>query len=81
MRVRLLAFASASDALGSPERELELASGASVGDLRRVLLERFPAIAPLLPRLAIAVAGEVAGDEARLTDSAEVALLPPVSGG
>jgi molybdopterin converting factor small subunit len=81
MRVRLLAFASASDALGAAERDLELAPGDRVGDLKRVLLARFPALAPLLPRLAIAVDGEVAGDDRVLAGDAEVALLPPVSGG
>ena len=81
MRVRVLAFASAGDARGAAERELELPPGARVGDLRRALLDRFPAIAPLLPRLAIAVEGEVAGDDAALAEAAEVALLPPVSGG
>jgi molybdopterin synthase catalytic subunit len=81
MRIRLLAFASASDALGAPERELELADGARVGDLRGQLASRFPALSPLLARLAIAVDGEIAGDARTLVEGAEVALLPPVSGG
>jgi molybdopterin synthase catalytic subunit len=81
MRIRLLAFASASDALGAPERELELADGARVGDLKRELGVRFPALAPLLARLAVAIDGEIAGDALPLAEGAEVALLPPVSGG
>jgi molybdopterin converting factor small subunit len=81
MRIRLLAFASASDALGAPERELELADGARVGDLKRELGVRFPALSPLLSRLAVAIDGEIAGDALLLSEGAEVALLPPVSGG
>lgn len=81
MRLRLLAFASASDALGADERVVELPAGARVGDLRRELGTVAPALAALLPRLAIAVDGEIAGDERPLGEASEVALLPPVSGG
>ena len=81
MRVRLLAFASASDALGAAQSEIEIPAGASVGDLRRALPLRFPALSPLLSRLAIAVGGEVASDDVAIDEGAEVALLPPVSGG
>jgi len=81
MRVRLLAFASAADALGAAERELELAAGTTVGALRARLAAEHPALLPLLPRLAVAVDGEVMDDAAAVRDGAEVALLPPVSGG
>ena len=81
MRLRILAFASASDALGAAESAFELAPGASVDDLKRALLARHPALAALLPRLAVAVDGEIAGGDRELRDGAEVALLPPVSGG
>ena len=81
MRLRLLAFASANAAVGGAETAIELPAGASVGDLRRELAVRFPALSPLLARLAIAVDGEVADDERQLADGLEIALLPPVSGG
>ena len=81
MKVRLLAFASAGDALGTAELELELPEGSRVADLRSRLAVEFPQLAPLWPRLAVAVDGKLAGGEQALTDGAEVALLPPVSGG
>ena len=81
MRVRLLAFATAASEIGAAESELELAEGATVADLRRELEARHPALVELWPRLAVAVDGELAGPEAALADGAEVALLPPVSGG
>jgi len=81
MRVRLLAFASASDALGSGELELELPGPARVADLRAWLDARYPALAPLWPRLAVAINGSIARSDDPLADGAEVALLPPVSGG
>jgi molybdopterin synthase catalytic subunit len=81
VRVRLLAFASAADALGRGELELELPEGSRVGDLRALLERRHPALGALWSRLAVAVDGEVAAAEAPLGEGCEVALLPPVSGG
>lgn len=81
MRLRLLAFASASDAVGGAALGFELPAGATVGDLKTELARRHPAIQPLLPRLAVAVDGALADDLRALGDGCEVALLPPVSGG
>lgn len=81
MRIRLLAFASASDALGTGELELELPEDARVADLRAWLDARYPALGPLWPRLAVAVDGTIAGSDQVLGEGSEVALLPPVSGG
>jgi molybdopterin converting factor small subunit len=81
MKIRVLAFATASDLLGSDERELELPAGSRVADLRAILDGRFPSLSPLWPRLAVAVDGRIAGPEVALAEGCEVALLPPVSGG
>lgn len=81
MKIRLLAFATASDALGSEEREVEVAEGFTVEDLQGWLGEQYPALAPLWPKLAVAVDGEVCSRQRVLTEGCEVALLPPVSGG
>jgi MoaE-MoaD fusion protein len=81
MKVKVLAFASASDALGAGEREIELPDGSDVAALRAELVRRHPELGALWSRLAVAVDGEIAGPEAEIPDGAEVALLPPVSGG
>jgi molybdopterin synthase catalytic subunit len=81
MKVHVLAFASAAEAIGSGESVVELPEGSSLVDLRRDLESRHPELTPIWGRLAIAVEGEFAGDEASLSDGCEVALLPPVSGG
>jgi MoaE-MoaD fusion protein len=81
MKIRLLAFASAGDALGAGEMDLELPAGSRVAELRERLDRDFPKLAPLWPRLAVAVDGRVVSPEEPLHDGAEVALLPPVSGG
>jgi molybdopterin synthase catalytic subunit len=52
-----------------------------VADLRRVLAQRHPPLARVLPRCRIAVNQEFAEDATPLQDGAEVALVPPVAGG
>jgi molybdopterin synthase catalytic subunit/molybdopterin converting factor small subunit len=81
MKIRLLAFASAGDALGTTEAELEMPAGSRVADLRERLDRDYPKLGPLWPRLAIAVDGRIASLETGLEEGVEVALLPPVSGG
>jgi len=81
MKIRVVAFATAADALGAPEVELEVPAGTRVAALRKHLEEEHPDLAPLWPRIAIAVGGEIASPETALGEGLEVALLPPVSGG
>ncbi len=81
MKIRVLAFATAADALGRRELELEIEDGVSVAKLLARLETDAPGLGPIRSRLAIAVNGRLVGPETTLGDSAEVALLPPVSGG
>ena len=81
MKIRLIAFASAGDALGRSEMDLEMPDGSRVADLRARLDHDYPGLGPLWPRLAVAVDGRIASGDEALADGAEVALLPPVSGG
>jgi molybdopterin synthase catalytic subunit len=76
----VLYFAGARDAAGTA-RESLAAVPASVGDLRRVLAAAHPRLGPVLARSRIAVDQDFAADEAPLRDGAEVAIVPPVSGG
>ena len=77
MHVRLLAFASAAQAIGTGACDWQLPGELSVRELRQRLAVDFPALAPLLPRLAIALEGTVADSAAVVRDGAEIALLPP----
>jgi molybdopterin converting factor subunit 1 len=74
-------FARARDLAGASEVSVTLPDGATVKDLRAALAREYPALAGLLERSALAVQDEFAGDEVRVPAEAEVALLPPVSGG
>jgi molybdopterin converting factor subunit 1 len=81
MIVRVRLFARAKDLAGTDAVAIDLSPGSTVGELRRRLASEYPALAGLLPRCAVAVADEFAEDSLTLPPSAEVALLPPVSGG
>jgi molybdopterin converting factor subunit 1 len=81
MRVEVLYFASAREASGVPAETVEVAEGATVGDLLPVLEARHPRLRGGRASLRFAV-GERFADAARpLAPGDRVALLPPVSGG
>jgi molybdopterin converting factor subunit 1 len=81
MKIRVRLFARAKELAGRDEVELDLPAGSTVAELRRRLAADYPPLAGLLPRCAVAVDAEFARDDRALGDGAEVALLPPVSGG
>jgi molybdopterin converting factor subunit 1 len=79
MQVHL--FARARDLVGADLITVDVPEGATVADLRRRLAALYPALAGLLERSALAVNDEFADEAMTLPARAEVALLPPVSGG
>ena len=78
--ITVLYFAVAREAAGADSESLAGAP-ASVGALRDFLAARHPALARVLPRCRLAVNQEFAGDDDPVPDGAEVAVIPPVSGG
>ena len=81
MMLRVRMFARARDLAGTDLAEVEIADGATVGELRIALARRYPRLAGLLERSALAVNAEFAEAQQTLSASDEIALLPPVSGG
>lgn len=79
VRVRL--FAAHREAAGRAVVEVELPSGATVGDLRRALAHAVPALLRAGAPAVVAVNGEFADDARRLNARDEIALFPPVAGG
>ena len=81
MHVTVLLFAQARERAGCGTLQLSLGDGSRVADLLEVVGRAHPALAPLWPTLAVALDGRLCARDAQLRDGAEVALLPPVSGG
>lgn len=84
MKIQLKYFASIREALGQGGETLEVAA-TTVGALRDELIARGGAYAQALARgkaVRVALNQTMVGDEAApLSDGAEVAFFPPVTGG
>lgn len=74
-------FARAKELANADAVSLDLRAGATVADVRRALLERHPALQPILAVSMIAVNHEFASEVQTLSAGDEVAIIPPVSGG
>ena len=81
-RLTLLYFAAARERAGRSAEELDLPGpSTSVKALLALLAIRHPSLATLLPHLRVAVNQEFTEGDAAIPAGAEVALIPPVSGG
>lgn len=83
MKIQVRYFASLREALGASE-SVELAEGATLGALRDTLMSTGGLHAELLARnraVRAAVEQVMADEDVVLSDGAEVAFFPPVTGG
>ena len=81
MRIRTLLFASYRDISGSDAVELDLHDNATVSDLLAALRAQGGVWANLPASAAVAVNHRYAQHDLQLSESDEVALIPPVAGG
>ena len=81
MKATIQLFAGARELAGQGQIEIELPATATVGQLRATLLAASPALAPLLPHALFAINTNYATDETPIPEGAEIACIPPVSGG
>ena len=81
MTITVLFFAQAREHAGRARLTLELPDGSRVADALAVIERDHPSLASLRPHLAVAVDQRLVRADASLANGAELALLPPVSGG
>lgn len=81
MTLQLLLFAAARQTAGDTSVTIELPEGASYADLKTALAEQFPSLAPIVSVSRLAAGGEFVSDDSLVDSNAELALIPPVSGG
>ncbi|HEY2761945.1 MAG TPA: molybdopterin converting factor subunit 1 [Pirellulales bacterium] len=81
MQHQVQLFAAAKQWAGTAMLELELPASATVGELRQALIARIPQIASFGQHLRLAINSQYADDSMRLPENAEIACIPPVSGG
>ncbi|HKB48704.1 MAG TPA: molybdopterin converting factor subunit 1 [Ktedonobacterales bacterium] len=81
MRIHIRYFAALREAVGHEREALDLPAGADVAAARAMLAERYPALAPLLPRCVAAVNRAYVAPEAPLAAGDELVFVPPLGGG
>jgi molybdopterin converting factor subunit 1 len=81
MKATVKLFAAARDLAGGEQLTVELPAGATIGELREQLRQQCPALASLLVHAMFAVDATYATDETCVPADAEIACIPPVSGG
>ena len=81
MKIQVRLFAVAKEAAGSDTIELDLPQGANIGRLRQTLVEQVPKLSNMVDQMMFAMDAEYANDETPIRPDAEIACIPPVSGG
>lgn len=80
-RIAVRLFALARQQANRSEIVVEVADGATVADLKAAIAKKVPSLADLLPNVLIAVDSEYAANDRVVPPEAQVAVIPPVSGG
>ena len=80
-RVKVLFFANLRERTGVRETVIEFQRGASVSDIKILLLEKYPDLKSNFDSIIVAMNHEFAFDDNLVPDGAEIAIFPPVSGG
>jgi molybdopterin converting factor subunit 1 len=81
MMISVQLFARARELVGTERILLAVPEEAVVADVRRELARMYPNMAGLVHRSAVAMNDDIVEDHCVVTAGAELALLPPVSGG
>ena len=81
MLVSVRLFALARVRAGRSVIELSLPDGACVAELKAALGAAVPSLTPLLPSIRISMNAEYSDDATPIVPGAELAAIPPVSGG
>ncbi len=80
MKLKLKAFGIAKDIIGHRELNIVVPTGSKISDLKKSLIDSYPAFADLAS-LSFAVEEEYQEDDFSLTENNEVVIIPPVAGG
>lgn len=79
MKVNVLAFGIAKDIFGGSSINIEM-NGNTTAELKHTLEKKYPKLKQLASYM-VAVNNEYADDGLEINERAEVAVIPPVSGG
>ena len=81
MTITVRFFALARDRAGVDQVQLEVPVIATVDSVSKAIGEKYPSVAPMLPKVAFAINQSYVTADVLLKDGDELAVIPPVSGG
>ena len=81
MKATVRVFALARQLAGQESLVVDLPSAATVADLRQAIADQHPALADLVAHALFAVNAQYASDATPIPAAADLACIPPVSGG
>ena len=81
MKTEVKLFALAKQLAGCDTLEVDLPAGASVAALRCIISQQHPELSELVRHALFAVNTEYADEDSPIPSGAEIACIPPVSGG
>jgi MoaE-MoaD fusion protein len=81
MKVRVQFYAQLRDLVGMREMDVDLAEGATVGDLIETIYARQPALRAHDKSILIGAGVEFVDRNYKLKPNDEIAIMPPVQGG
>ena len=79
--IKVLFFATLRDLAGAKSLELDVPAEMTVQGLKDRLARDYPNLKQAMESVLVSINREYAFDEAILSEAAEVAMFPPVSGG
>ncbi len=80
-KITVLLFATLRDKAGIRSVQLEIIQGATIGDLKKLLVEKIPNLDGLMEHCLASINHEYRFDESEIPNGSEIAFFPPVSGG
>ncbi len=80
-RIKVLFFATLRDKAGVRSVELQVAPGATIAQLKAILVAQYPNLNGLMEHCLASINHEYCFDEIEIPAEAEIAFFPPVSGG
>ena len=80
-QIKVLFFATLRDKAGVRSAELEIEPGATIGELKTLLVGKFPNLNGLMEHCLASINREYCFDESEIPAEAEIAFFPQVSGG
>jgi molybdopterin synthase sulfur carrier subunit len=81
MNIHIRYFASFRETTGLNEETLSIGEGATIADVRGLLLERYPRLQPFMERSLCAVNRSYVAPETPLHEGDELVFIPPMGGG